>query len=51
MKLSIMLSKEVANFEEGKQIYELVKLKLVDRPEIKASGKIIDQVDLKNPEP
>lgn len=46
-----MLSKEVANFEEGKQVYELVKLKLVDRPEIKVTGKVVDQADMENPEP
>lgn len=40
MQLIITLCKDVADREEGEQLYELVKMKLVDRPDIKVAGHV-----------
>lgn len=40
MKLVITLRKEVSDRDEGEQLFELVKTKLADKPEIEISGHI-----------
>ena len=50
MQVIITLRKEVYNRDEGKQIYELVKAKLEDRPEIKVTGHVTNHFDLEEPE-
>ena len=51
MQLVITLRKEVANPEEGAQIYELVKQKLEDRPDIKATAHVTNHFIEEKPEP
>lgn len=40
MKLVITLRKEVADRNEGEQIYELVKQKLADQPDVKVTAHV-----------
>lgn len=40
MKLIITLRREVASREEGKAIYDLVKERLADRPDVEVSGHV-----------
>lgn len=40
MELVITLRKEVADRDEGAQLYELIKQKLEDRPDIKVTGHV-----------
>jgi len=51
MQLVITLRKEVPDRETGKTIYELVKTKLEDRPDIKVSGHITNHFVKEEPEP
>ncbi|GAH67853.1 unnamed protein product [marine sediment metagenome] len=51
MQLVITLRKDVADRDEGKQIFELVKMKLVDRPEIKVAGHITNHFVSEDPKP
>lgn len=40
MQLTITLRKDVADRDEGEMIFELVKTKLADRPDIKIAGHV-----------
>ncbi len=40
MQLVITLRKDVADQEEGEQVFETVKQKLEDRPDIKVTGHV-----------
>lgn len=46
MFLVITLRKEVENREAGEAIYELVKEKLEDRPDIEVTGHITNHFDM-----
>ena len=48
MELTITLRKEVADRDEGSAVFELVKQKLADRPEITVTGHITNHFDLMN---
>lgn len=50
MKLVITLRKEVADRDEGEALYQLVKQKLSDRPDVKISGHVTNHF-LEEPEP
>ena len=50
MQLVITLRKEVADRDEGKAIYETVKQKLEDRPDIKVTGHVTNHFELEKPE-
>ncbi len=43
MELIITLRKTVESEEEGKAIYELVKQKLEERPDVKITGHVTNQ--------
>lgn len=45
MQLVITLRKKVADREEGKQIYELVKQKLEDHPDVKVTGHVTNHFE------
>lgn len=49
MDLTIVLRKEVADRDEGQQVFDLVKQKLADRPEIKVTGQVTDHYGLESP--
>lgn len=51
MYLVITLRKEVADQPEGKQIFELVKQRLEDRPDVKVTGHVTNHFYLEEPEP
>lgn len=40
MFLAIVLRKEVADREEGRAIYDIVKARMADRPDVKVSGSV-----------
>ena len=40
MQLVITLRKEVADRDEGEAIYQLVKERLADRPDVKVTGHV-----------
>lgn len=46
MDLVITLRKEVANRDQGELIYQLVKQRLEDHPEVKITGHITNHFDL-----
>jgi len=46
MQLCITLRKDVADRDEGNAIYELVKEKLEDRPDIIVTGHVTNHFDL-----
>jgi len=46
MNVVITLRKEVPDRETGRAIYDLVKTKLADRPDIIVSGHITNHFDL-----
>lgn len=46
MYLVITLRKEVPDKEAGKAIYELVKQRLADRPDVETSGHVTNHFDL-----
>lgn len=50
MQLVITLRKEVADREAGEAIYELVKQKLEDRPDIKITGHVTNHFIEEKPE-
>lgn len=47
-KMFVILTarKEVADKEEGRTIYDLIKGKLADRPDIKLTGHVSNHFDL-----
>lgn len=47
MYLCITLRKPVDDRDEARQIYDLVKIKLADRPDIEISGLCTNHFDLK----
>lgn len=46
MNLIITLRKEVADRDEGHAIYELVKQRLADRPDVIVTGHVTNHFDL-----
>jgi len=46
MYLVITLRKEVADREEGNTIFELVKTRLADRPDVEVKGHVTNHFDL-----
>lgn len=46
MQLVITLRKDVADRDEGEQIYELVKTRLEDHPEVEVNGHVTNHFDL-----
>ena len=52
MQLIIFLQKEVADRDEAKTIFQMVKARLADRPGVTVSGQVTDNVeDAIPPEP
>ncbi len=51
MQLVITLRKEVPDREAGEAIYELVKQKLEDRPDIEVTGHVTNHFIEEEPEP
>lgn len=49
MQLVITLRKEVTDQPEGQQVYELVKQKLEDRPDIEIRGQVSNHFDMEEP--
>lgn len=45
MRIAIVITKEVAETEEARQIYELVKSRLQDRPDITITGQVTNHFD------
>lgn len=50
MQLVITLRKEVADREAGEAIFELVKQRLEDRPDVKVTGHVTNHFELEEPE-
>lgn len=50
MQLVITLRKDVKDREAGEAIFELVRQKLEDRPDIKVTGHVTNHFDLEEPE-
>lgn len=50
MILTIVARKPVADAEEGKRIYEWVKERLSERPEVELSGHVTNHFTLEGPE-
>ncbi|GAI98174.1 unnamed protein product [marine sediment metagenome] len=50
MQLVITLRKDVADRDEGKALYDVVKQKLEDRPDIKVTGHVTNHFELEEPE-
>ena len=46
MNLVITLRKEVADREEGRAVYDLVKERLSDRPDVTVTGHVTNHCDL-----
>ena len=46
MFLTITLRKEVADATEGRTIYDLVKQKMADRPDVEIHGMVDNHFDL-----
>lgn len=51
MYLVITLRKEVADRTEARQIYDIVKQRMQDRPDVLTSGHCTNHFDLEEPEP
>lgn len=51
MKLVITLRREVADRDEGEAIYELVKTRLQDHPEVKVNAHVTNHFPGTEPEP
>lgn len=49
MYLVITLRKEVADREEGRTIYDVVKQKMADRPDVTVNGHVSNHFDLGEP--
>ncbi len=49
MQVIITLRKEVPDRDAGRAIYDLVKVKMEDRPDVKITGHVSNHFDL-NPE-
>lgn len=50
MQLVITLRKEIPDRDTGLQIYELVKQRLADRPDVIVIGHVTNHFDLDQPE-
>lgn len=46
MNLTITLRKEVPDREAGRAIYDLVKQKMADRPDVDVTGHVTNHFDL-----
>ncbi|MBA7623566.1 hypothetical protein ES703_30963 [subsurface metagenome] len=46
MQLVITLRREVEDRDQGEQLFELVKQKLQDKPDIKVTGHVTNHFDL-----
>jgi len=45
MRLTIVLRKDVPSRDAGEIIFELVKLRMVDHPEVKVTGTVANHFD------
>lgn len=50
MILTVTLRREVPDKDTARQIYDLVKVKLADRPDIKVTGHASNHFDMEGPE-
>lgn len=50
MFLVITLRKEVPDRDQGKLIFDLVKERLFDRPDVEVQGHVTNHFDLEEPE-
>lgn len=50
MYLVITLRKEVADRDAGKVIYDLVKERLADRPDVEVQGHVTNHFDMEEPQ-
>ncbi|MBA7678088.1 hypothetical protein ES703_86359 [subsurface metagenome] len=46
MQLTITLRKEVPDRDAGRAIYELIKERMADRPDVKLTGHVTNHFDL-----
>lgn len=51
MYLQITLTKEIDNTDQGQQLYNLVKQRLTDHPEVEVHGHMTENLPLEEPEP
>jgi len=51
MELIITVRKTVEDQERGQEIFELVKQRLEDRPDVKITGHVTNHFNLEEPEP
>jgi len=49
MKLVVTLRKEVPDRETGEWLYNLIKERLADHPEVIISGHVTNHFDMENP--
>lgn len=49
MNLVITLRKEVPDRETGRAIFDLVKERLIDRPDVTVTGHVTNHYDLEDP--
>lgn len=49
MKLVVTLRKEVADREEGEDLFAVIKNKMEDRPDVKITGHVTNHFDLEPP--
>lgn len=49
MILTITLRREVPDRETARQIYDLVKVKMADRPDVKVTGLASNHFDMEEP--
>ncbi len=50
MQLVITLRKDVEDRDEGEAVFELVKTRLADRPDVKVTGHVTNHFTLEEPE-
>lgn len=50
MYLIITLRKEVPDREAGRAIYDIVKARMIDRPDVTITGHITNHFDLEEPQ-
>lgn len=49
MILTVTARKEVADRDEGKAIYDIIKQKMADRPDVELTGHVTNHFDLDQP--
>lgn len=51
MYLQISLTKEIVDVDQGQQLYNIVKQRLADHPEVEVSGHMTESLPLEEPPP